>query len=45
MLWAMSFAEWTCAKPGCDSKVAWRDALVIDDDRVIAVLHREHVDD
>lgn len=30
ILWAMSFGTWTCARPGCDSKVEWEDAFVID---------------
>lgn len=37
----MSFGTWTCARPGCDSKVEWTDAFVIDTPDVVAVLHTE----
>lgn len=40
---AFSFAEWTCRR--CKQTVHWRDTIVIDQDDLFCVLHKDCVEE
>lgn len=44
MIWPMSMPAWHhCSFPGCEGHVEWEEnPVVVDDDRVFAVIHRSH---